>query len=39
MTTFTKLDGNKGLFFGAKGQIPVGASNIVRRTTASRVET
>ena len=39
MTTFIKSDGNKGRFFGSQGKVPEGASNIVRRTTASRVET
>ncbi|MCJ8293154.1 MAG: DUF4198 domain-containing protein [Colwellia sp.] len=39
MTTFTKVDGSKGRFFGNQGEVPAGASNIVKRTTASRVET
>ncbi|KGJ90607.1 DUF4198 domain-containing protein [Colwellia psychrerythraea] len=39
MTTFIKADGKKGRFFGNKGKVPSGATNIVKRTTASRVET
>jgi len=39
MTTFIKADGKKGRFFGNKGKVPTGATNIVKRTTASRVET
>jgi len=39
MTTFKKADGNHGRFFANKGRVPAGATNIVRRTTASRVET
>ena len=38
MTTFKKADGSHGRFFGNKGEIPMGASNVVRRTTSSRVE-
>ncbi len=38
MTTYKKADGNFGRFFGGKGKIPSGATNIVHRTTASRVE-
>jgi len=39
MTTYTKLDGNPWRVFGEHASIPEGATNIVRRTTASRVET
>lgn len=39
MTTFKKANGAPGRVFGPKPVIPEGASNIVRRTTAARVET
>lgn len=38
MTTFKKSDGSFGRFFGDKGVVPEKATNVVRRTTASRVE-
>jgi hypothetical protein len=39
MTTFIKADGKKGRFFGNTAKVPSGATSIVKRTTASRVET
>lgn len=39
MTTFKKTDGTPWRLFGKKPSIPDGATDIVRRTTSSRVET
>jgi len=39
MTTFKKTDGKPARLFGQSPQLPKGATDIVRRTTASRVET
>jgi len=39
MTTFKKSDGTSGRVFGKNPALPKGATNIVRRTTSSRVET
>lgn len=39
MTTFTKADGTPSRIFGPEPNIPQGATNIIRRTTSSRVET
>lgn len=39
MTTFKKADGTPWRLFGANAKLPEGATNIVRRTTSSRVET
>ena len=38
MTTFTKADGTPWRVFGKAPKLPEGATNIVRRTTSSRVE-
>ena len=39
LVTFTKADGSHGRVYGGKGTIPTDASDIVRRTTSTRVET
>lgn len=39
MTTFKKADGTPWRLFGPNPKLPDGATNIVRRTTQSRVET
>lgn len=39
MTTFKKVDGTPWRLFGPKPTLPEGATNIIRRTTSSRVET
>ncbi|CAM2069196.1 DUF4198 domain-containing protein [Sulfidibacter corallicola] len=39
MTTFQKADGSRGRVFGPDATLPEGATDVVRRTTASRVET
>ena len=38
MTTFQKADGSRGRLFGPNATLPDGATDVVRRTTASRVE-
>lgn len=39
MVTFTKADGTFGRAFGKDAAVPAGATNVVRKATASRVET
>lgn len=39
MTTFKKADGTPWRLFGTSPELPKGATDIVRRTTSSRVET
>lgn len=39
MVTFTKADGSFGRAFGKDAAVPAGATNVVRKATASRVET
>lgn len=39
MTTFVKADGTPWRIFGPNPKLPEGATNVVRRTTQSRVET
>ncbi|CAM2009527.1 DUF4198 domain-containing protein [Acanthopleuribacter pedis] len=39
MVTFTKADGSFGRAFGKEARVPEGATKVVRKTTASRVET
>jgi len=39
MTTFKKADGTPWRLFGTKPSLPAGATDVVRRTTSSRVET
>lgn len=39
MTTFKKADGTPWRLFGPNAKLPEGATDIVRRTTSSRVET
>ncbi|WP_444996312.1 DUF4198 domain-containing protein [Aliikangiella sp. IMCC44359] len=39
MTTFKKADGSPGRVFGKSAQLPEKVTNVVKRTTSSRVET
>ena len=39
MTTFKKPDGSFARLFGKSPKLPTGSTNVVRRTTSSRVET
>ena len=38
MTTYRKADGTRGRFFG-KGEVPQGATDVIRRELSTRVET